>query len=238
MNFFNHTTRFVLYAALLAPVLSCKKDKNPFPVFPKDFSGELGAPKDLPWYDSLNYNTAVATFGIPPGFLEVVLPGAKEDRGWAFRPNYGVTAVAPDGAMVASAFAGNAGVDNTYLIFGPFNVESGSTVELSFDVGLEFNEDPGSVTFKFSPDYPGNGNPEEDEITWTNIDAVNNALPTANTLPYPSNYINPATNEIYHIAGSFAVGGTNLIYVAMHFKDGNDKDSKRWRFDNLWLKKL
>lgn len=237
MNSLFNFSKITIVVLGLIVTASCKKDKTPWPEFEKEFGGELGAPKDLPFYDSLNYNTSVAPFGIPPGFMEVVIPGSKEDRGWAFRNNYGVTGAAPDGAMVASAFSGNTGTDNTYLIFGPFNVQSGSTLELSFDCGLEFNEDPGTVTFKYSSDYSGSGNPEVESVTWTTIDGVNSLLPTANTSAFPDNYINPVTSAINNVKGNFVVN-SSLIYIAMHFYGGTNSDSKRWRFDNIWLKKL
>jgi len=208
-------------------ISGCDKNKKPWPIFPKEDGGALTETVNLPFTDSLNYGSTVATFAIPPGWLEAFVTGSKEDRGWAYRPNYGTTGVSPDGAIIASAFGGNLGNDNVYLIRGPFNLASYSSLKLTFDVGLQYNEDPGTINFKYSTNYPGSGNPEAGGISWTSINEINSLLPTSNTGTPPFNYV--------PINANFTIPQNN-VFIAIHFSGGNNVDSKQWRLDNFNLK--
>lgn len=220
-----HFIQVVVLFVLIGTILffSCKKKKNPFPDFPKD-ENALTTPINLPYYDSLNYGTSVAEFGIPAGWLEAAVTGAKDDRGWAYRATYGLNGGPSiyDGCILASAFGGNLGTDNTYLIVGPFNLANFSSVQLSFDFRVEYDTGPGSISFKYSTNYPGSGNPEASGVSWTDLSGINSQLPTTNTA-----YTN--------ISSSFSLQ-TNNVFIGIHFSGGMSSNSKRFRIDNFWLK--
>lgn len=212
-----------LIALIAGCALSCKKDKNPFPTFPKVEGAALTTVIPLPFYDSLNYGSTVPTFGIPPGWLEAFVTGSKEDRGWAYRPNYGITAAATDGAIVCSAFGGNVGTDNVYLIKGPFNLSTYSSLTLLFDLHMEYDIDPGSLTFKYSTNYSGSGNPEASGVTWTPINEINSQLPVTATQGYTG------------FSSTFSIPANN-VFIGLHWSGGMNIKSKRWRLDNFNLK--
>ncbi|MCS6822912.1 MAG: DUF5017 domain-containing protein [Cytophagaceae bacterium] len=175
------------------------------------------ATKALPFTDNFDYGTTVAEYGIPADkWAEEVVPGAKTDRGWAYRNAGGKTG----GGMVASGFGGNPGTDNTYLIAGPFNFDLYTTVNIKFDVQSKYSPDPGDLKLKYSTNYSGSGNPEL--ATWTEITSVNSQL--------------PATDNVWTcvVADISSINGTN-IYIAFHYKDGTNTDSKQWTIDNFEL---
>jgi len=212
--------------AIIACIMgSCKKDNNPFPKFPKPNGGSLGGTISLPFMDSMNYKSTVAEFGIPAGWLEGIVAGSKEDRGWAYRATYGFNGGPGiyDGCIVASSFGGNIGTDNAYLIVGPFDMQSYASILFDFELRREYSAGaPGTITFKYSTNFTGTGDPE-DGVTWTNIDAINKILPLDDTQGFE------------HYSASAAIPH-NQVYIALHAKGSTNALSPRWRFDNISIK--
>ncbi len=199
---------------------SCTKTKKPWPIFPKDEAGSLTNAVNLPFIDSLNYGTTVLEYGIPPGWLEAIVPGSKDDRGWAYRKSFGTNS---SGCMSASAFGGNNGTDNTYFICGPFNLSAYNNLQFTFDTRLDFDVSAGSITFKYSNSYPGSGNPEAAGVQWTAISQLNAVMPNA------------YTNGAYvNVTANFTIP-QNGVFIAIHFSGASAGNSRRYNFDNFSL---
>ena len=84
---------------------------------------------------SHNFENCTEEFSVPPGFIEVTVPGFKTDRGWGCRSFGDEGSRAPR----ASAFGGMDGEDNAWLIMDPANLSGYSTVTLSFEVNSAFD---------------------------------------------------------------------------------------------------
>jgi hypothetical protein len=214
------TLQILLFTSSLFIISSCEKDKKPWPVFPKEEVVALTTPVNLPFIDSLNYGTTVAEYAIPPGWLEAVVSGAKEDRGWAYRKSFGTGA---SGCFAATAFGGNNGTDNTYLIVGPFNFQQYTSLTLKFDARLDFDASAGNINFKYSANYPGSGNPEATGVQWNPINELNAVMPTTYT---GGAYVNVAAN--------FTIP-ENGVFIAIQFSGASAGNSRRYNFDNFNL---
>jgi hypothetical protein len=180
-------------------------------------------PLTLPFTDSFEACASAGEFNIPENWREEVVPGSKTDRGWGCRD--ADTNLSPrTGAwlMSASAFGGTAGSDNTYAILrNPVNFNALTTVNLSFWVDLDFATDPGTLTFEYSTNYSGSGNPAS--ATWMVVTAVSSQLPTENTTSW---------QEI--TANLSAINGSQ-VYLAFHFSGGTSAASKRWNIEDFSL---
>lgn len=219
MRLFYKIIQLVILAVIIF-MFSCEK-KRPWPVIPGTGSC-LTEARSLPFYDSLNYGTSVTEFGIPPGWVEEIVPGSKTDRGWAYRATYGLTGAPSvyDGCILASAFGGNPGVDNTYLIIGPFNLAQYDSAQLAFDYRVEYSG-AGTITFKYSTDYPGCGNPES-QTSWNPLTGINSILPTS------------ATQGYVNISDNFVLKDDH-VFIGVHFNGGLPSGSPRYRIDNFRL---
>ncbi|MCS6822911.1 MAG: choice-of-anchor J domain-containing protein [Cytophagaceae bacterium] len=177
----------------------------------------LSQDKSLPFKDDFNYGTTVAEYGIPKGWYEALVEGSKTDRGWAYRNARGKNNT---GGMIASAYGGNTGTDNTYLVTGPFNFDAFEKVYMKFDVVSNFGSGPGSLSVKYSTNYKGEGDPEAAGTTWSEITDINAELPATD------NVWTCINKDISFINGS-------AVYIAFHYKDGTNTNSKQWTIDNV-----
>jgi len=204
-------------------IVSCDKDKDPFPELPTgNIGGELTGIISLPFSDGFDYGNTVNTYDIPPdNWIEQVVSGFKEDRGWAYRSDRGVSS---SGAMTASAYGGELGTDNTYLIAGPFDFDAYTNITLSLDVQSNYSG-PGTFRVKYSTTYSGTDDPEASGISWTEITAITSQLPDTDQV------WTSIKADLTSISGS-------KIFLAFHYKDGTDVSAKQWVLDNIVLTNL
>ncbi|MDX2174079.1 MAG: choice-of-anchor J domain-containing protein [Bacteroidota bacterium] len=221
MKAFNYIQLFLVVLFFIF-VSGCEKNKKPWPIFPKEEGSALTDLKPIPFFEGFEYGTSVPEFGIPSGWLEALVAGSKTDRGWGYRSTFGLTGApgVTDGAMLASAFGGNNGTDNAYLIVGPFNLQDYNLLKFTCDVRLEYTG-PGALIFRYSTNYPGSGDPEASGVSWTDITAINSQLPTS-------------------AAGWGSINANisipfNGVFIAMQYVGGTNAQSTRWRIDNFKL---
>ncbi len=182
---------------------------------------------DLPFSDDFNY-TGVAKYGMPSNgkWLQAFVDGFKTDRGWGYGPTYGKNST---GCLGASAFGGTAGTDNAYLVTGPFDFSKYPTINLSFDIE-RFDGIPaktgltGSLKVKYSTNYSGSGNPEATGVTWTEITDITAKMPVE------------ATDNVWKtIVSDLSSIKDSKVYLAFHWKDGDNSKSTTYDLDNVVL---
>lgn len=166
---------------------------------------------------SHDFENCPGDFEIPEGFIEAFVDGAKSDRGWGCRP-FGRTG----SAVQASAFGGEAGIDNSWLIMDPFNADLFSEVELSFYIESFFEGD-GEVHVWYSNNYVGSGDPRAEGNVWFEMINVQEQLPAAGSRGF---------NEI--VTAPCFMEGEN-VYIAFQFVGGTNNNSSSWTIDDLEL---
>ncbi len=183
--------------------------------FTQEFSLTLTA--TVPITISYNFNDCIEEFSVPSGFTEVIVPGFKTDRGWGCRSN-GME----DGSRAprASAFGGEEGEGNAWLVMNPINLSGYGQVNLSFYVN-SFFDGPGQVVVQWSSDYDGSSDPTG--FTWNVLTDINAGFPAAGS--------NTWTNVNGAIIG---ITGTEF-YLALQFVGGTSSSSSSWDIDNLIL---
>ena len=180
----------------------------------QDFTLELT--EALPLTITHNFENCVDEFSVPPGFIEVTVPGFKADRGWGCRSN------GTDGSRAprASAFGGNDGEDNAWLIMNPANLSGYNSVSLSFDVNSAF-DGPGKIIVQWSSDYDGSGDPSG--FTWNELTDINSQLPA------------PGLGIWTAVSGNITGITGSQFYLAFQYVDGTSAASSSWDIDNLIL---
>ncbi len=163
-----------------------------------------------------NFEDCTEEFSVPPGFSEIVVPGFKTDRGWGCRSN----GVGGSRAVRASAFGGEAGEDNTWLIMNPINLSVYNEVNLTFEVNSLFSG-PGQVIVQWSSNYDGSSDPTG--FTWNSLTDINSQFPAAGSDVWAT-----VTGAITGITGT-------EFYLAFQYKDGTNASSSSWDIDNLTL---
>lgn len=175
---------------------------------------------DLNLYNDFNYVT-VPEYSIPPTWTQAFVTGAKNDRGWYYRLQYGVTASMGDNAMAVNDYGGSAGTGNCYLIKGPFDFSQYALLQMQLDLKMDYTG-LGNLSFKYSTNYSGSGDPEASGVTWTAITQLNSAIPTTTVSGYTS------------ITGTLSVP-SNSVYIGVQLSGGTNTSSKAYRFDNFSL---
>lgn len=166
---------------------------------------------------SNNFEDCTEEFSIPSGFSEITIAGFKTDRGWGCRSN----GVNDSRAVRASAFGGEEGEDNAWLIMDAVNLSGYSLVTLSFDVNSLFSG-PGQIIVQWSSNYNGTGDPAM--ATWNVLTDVNNAFPADGS----STWTNIVSDPITGITGA-------EFYLAFQYVGGTSASSSSWDIDNLIL---
>ena len=176
-------------------------------------------PQTLPFTDDFNLGTTQAEYSIPNDWYEGVVTGFKTDRGWAYRNAQGESST---GGMVASAFSGAAGTDNTYLVTGSFDFSAYATKYIKFDVMSKFGTDPGELKVLYSSNYTGSGDPQASGVVWTEITAITALLPSSD-------------NVWTEVISDLSTINNSTVYIAFRYKDGTDAASKQFIIDNFVL---
>ena len=163
---------------------------------------------------SHDFEGCTTDYEIPSGFIEVNLPGTKTDRGWGCRAD------GTDGSrgVRASAYGGDDGEDNAWLIMYAIDVSSYSEVSITFDVTSIF-DGPGDLFVLYSNDYSGSGDPTG--ATWAELENVSGQLPATG-----SNTFATVTTAPCDMSGS-------SVYIAFQYVNGTSASSSSWSIDNL-----
>jgi hypothetical protein len=179
--------------------------------------GGGGSSTDLkvPFTDDFEDCANAGDFNIPANWTEAVVAGSKTDRGWGCRAfgNNGSQGVR------ASAFAGEAGTDDAWLISnGTFDLTSLTSIELKFWIESRFSG-PGAVTVHWSTNYTGSGDPSA--ATWTE-------LTNAGT------QITAITAEVFtEITVNLDAAAGNNIFLAFRYAGGTNDASIAYTLDDL-----
>lgn len=166
---------------------------------------------------SHDFEGCTTNFEIPSGFIEAVVPGSKTDRGW------GCNQDGTDGsrAVRGSAFGGEDGTDNAWLIMDAFDATPYTEISLTFDVQSIFSG-PGDLFVLYSSDYSGSGDPTA--ANWAKLDNITSQLPAVGASEFATISTSPCS-----ISGS-------TVYIAFQYVDGTSGSSSSWSIDNLELR--
>lgn len=169
----------------------------------------------LPFSDDFENCTDAGDFNIPENWTEHNIAGTKTDRGWGCR-SFG-----RDGSngVQASAFGGEEGDDNAWLISAkPFDLTGVSSASLNFWVE-SFFDGPGSVTVKWSSNYSGTGDPTS--ATWTELTDANGNFPAGGSQVFTE------------VTGSLDAAAGEEVYIAFQYNGASDSGSSSWTLDDL-----
>ena len=116
---------------------------------------------------------------------------------------------------------------NAWLVLGPFDFPAqASNIVATFNLQRAFNAagDDSEFTFKYSPDYAGEGDPSS--ATWTDIPFTKPvAVPSSSTVFTPSGAVSlPPT-----------LSGQSGVYVAFQLAATSATATSRWRMDDFEL---
>lgn len=166
---------------------------------------------------SHDFEGCTENFATPDGFIEAFVAGSKTDRGWGCRDD------GTDGSrgVRASAFGGEAGEDNAWLIMDPVDVSSYTEIQLTFDVQSPF-DGPGDLFVLYSTDYSGSGDPSS--ASWTQMDNVTSQLPAKGASEFAT-----VTTSPCDMSGS-------TVYIAWQYVNGANDASSAWSIDNVELR--
>ncbi|NMM50588.1 hypothetical protein [Marinigracilibium pacificum] len=195
---------------------------------------DADTPERLALYDFNEYgNYEVPTTPFSVEFT----PGYKTDRGWQTRDSFGFEDTP---GVQASAFGGEAGTDNAWMILNlnevinestsqPIDPSSLSSLVLSMMVESYFNG-TGELQLKYSTDYSGSGNPENS--TWITVDEFSQNLPEkgSGAANAPDGYWKEVSADL-----SDAVGSEKL-FIAFHFFNASSSNSVSYTIDNLEIR--
>ena len=166
---------------------------------------------------SHDFEGCTADFSTPDGFIEEFVPGSKTDRGWGCRAD----GTSGSRAVRASAFGGEEGYDDAWLIMDAINANSYSEISLKFDVQSVF-DGPGDLSVLYSSDYSGSGDPSN--ATWIELDNVSDQLPAKGASEFAT-----VTTSPCDLSGS-------SVYIAFRYYNGTSSASSAWSIDNLELR--
>lgn len=154
-------------------------------------------------------------FEIPVGFIEEFVTGSKTDRGWGCRP------FGRDGGtgVQASAFGGEDGDDNAWLIMDPIDADAFGEISINFWMESFFSG-PGEIKVLYSSDYSGSGDPQVG-ATWTELADVTAELPAGG-----SQVFTEVTTAPCDMSGS-------SVYIAFQYVGGSSSASSSWTLDDL-----
>lgn len=171
-------------------------------------------------------------FEVPLPFFKESVPGFKDDRGWSCRP-FGLI----NEGVQASAFGGDPGADNSWLLLNMDSVDlnAGGKLDISTLTSLyfmlyveSFFDGPGTISLKYSFDYPGSGNPEES--TWTDVTDFNSQLPA------PGSGSAAGDGLFVPVFVSLnGMTGAQVAYLAFQFEGGASSNSSSWTIDEIQI---
>lgn len=133
--------------------------------------------------------------------------------------------VQTNNCMEANAY-GDGGTTgcNTYLILNqPIDGAAYTNLYISVDVYSRFTGN-GGISFKYSTNYSGTGDPEAEGVTWAPLEELNSKIPAAGSQKWTN-----ATTLIEPPAAG-------PIYIAVHHAGGTTTSSSSWRVDNFSIK--
>lgn len=116
---------------------------------------------------------------------------------------------------------GGSGACNTYLVSQVIDGTQYNEIYINAFVYSRFAGN-GGISFKYSTNYDGTGNP--DEATWINLDEINRNLPVAGSQVWKS-----VGQMIYNLPDG-------PVYIAVHHQGGSTTSSSSWRIDNVSIK--
>ena len=166
---------------------------------------------------SHDFESCGEDFVTPAGFIEVFGVGSKTDRGWGCRDN----GTEGSRSVRASAFGGEPGMDDAWLIMDDFDATPYTKISLAFDV-QSIHPGPGDLLVWYSNDYSGSGDPSS--ATWSQLTDVTSQLPAIAGRVFAT-----VTTSLCDITGS-------SVYIAFQYVGGMDDSSASWHIDNLELK--
>ncbi len=166
---------------------------------------------------SHDFEGCSADFSIPDGFIEENVPGSKTDRGWGCRDD----GTGGSRAVRGSAFGGEDGIDDAWLIMDAIDATPYSEICLKFDVQSLFSG-PGDLLVFYSTNYSGSGDPSS--ATWTQLTDVTSQLPAQGSSMFAT-----------VITTSSDISGSS-VYFAFQYVNGTSGDSSSWSIDNLELR--
>lgn len=170
----------------------------------------------LPFTENFTGCGDAGTYNIPENWFEVNVPGTKTDRGWGCN-DFGRTG----SGMRASAYGGSDGSDNAWLISGgKFNLTGLTNVTLKFWVEDRF-VGPGTLTVKWSANYPGTGNPLD--YTWTTLSDVTAQLPANDSKVFTE------------ITSNMSAAAGQQVYLAFQYTDGTNISAGAFTIDDIQL---
>jgi len=173
-------------------------------------------------------------YEVPEPFFEEVVPGFKTDRGWGCRA-FGLT----NEGLQASAFSGEPGSDNAWLILNLADVDlnGGGKLDLTLLTSLYYKvwiesyySGPGTIKMFYSFDYPGAGNNPE-EYTWETVAGFESQLPEAGSGrdAGPDGLFVPVFVSLNELLGK------EKAYIAIQYEGGTSSSSSSWTLDDLQL---
>ncbi|QCK16045.1 hypothetical protein [Mangrovivirga cuniculi] len=170
-------------------------------------------------------------------FTVEFVPGFKTDRGWQTRATFGFEDTP---GVQASAFGGDPGTDNAWMILDLTQVQRESNSEnldpsalnslvLSMVVESYF-DGSGELEMKYSTTYPGSGNPED--YDWTMVNEFNQNLPEkgSGSANAPDGYWKEVSANLSDALGS------DQLYIAFHFYNASSANSVSYTIDNLEIR--
>ena len=160
----------------------------------------------------------------PVGPTERIVPGElnMQVSTWGCTP-FGYPAETTR-ALEANAFGkGGTGTSNAYLVFPEIDGDQFTTLYLNMQVYSRFSGQ-GALTWMYSSNYTGSGDPEAQGVTWTELTDINTQLPAAGSRVWTA------------IAGRIDDLPSGNIHLAVRFKGGSSASSSSWRIDDFSVK--
>ncbi|MCX2745763.1 hypothetical protein OO013_17910 [Mangrovivirga sp. M17] len=171
-------------------------------------------------------------------FMVKTVPGFKTDRGWQTRAFFGFDETT---GLQASAYGGNPGADNSWLILNlndvvkdsnSENINTSSLEALVLSMMIEsYYDGSGELELKYSTDFDSEAENPED-FTWTTVESFSQNLPEkgSGSANAPDGYWKKVTADLSEAAGS------ETLYIAFHFYNASSANSVSYTIDNLEIR--
>lgn len=113
---------------------------------------------------------------------------------------------------------------NTYLILtNPIDGSLYSNLYISAYVYSRYTGN-GGISFVYSTNYSGSGDPEASGVTWTELEEMNAGIPAA------------ASQTWTGVSTFLENVGDDPVYIAIHHSGGTTASSSNWRIDDFSIK--
>jgi hypothetical protein len=126
-------------------------------------------------------------------------------------------------ALEANAFGKGAGTSNAYAVTDSVDMTELTGLCISGFVYSHFSG-AGEINFLYSTNYSGDGDPEAEGVVWTEISAINSAMPAAGSRAWKS--VNAILTDL----------PATKVYIAIQYKGGTATSASNWRVDDLKIK--